>query len=120
MHRHRRFILSQGEIQNRRCTGRELRIQPIFGFKKMLTGSFGPVVSLLGVVLIARPPFIFNPGDKDSSTVIGDGATTEHRMAAVWCVIASSFLYFRLKPVIGFLWLGFWGLPAHVSLAHYP
>ncbi|KAF8694674.1 hypothetical protein AX14_001957, partial [Amanita brunnescens Koide BX004] len=43
------------------------------------------IVSLLGVVLIARPPFILNPGDKDLSTVIGDGATTEHRLAAV-CV----------------------------------
>lgn len=48
------------------------------------------VLSLVGVVLIARPPFIFGGGDGESDLPIGDvsdvstaGATPEQRLAAV-------------------------------------
>ena len=92
MHRHRGFIPSRGEIQKRRRIGRELRIHPIFGFLKKDANQLllFPVVSLLGVVLIARPPFIFCFSEVDLYTGI---PTTEQRMVAVWCVIPSS-LYF--------------------------
>ena len=59
-----------------------------------------PVVSLLGVVLIAQPPFIFDSSDKDLRTVGPNGVTTEQRMAAVWCVIESSFYISGLTLLI--------------------
>jgi hypothetical protein len=98
IHRHRGFFPSRGEIQQRRRIGRELRIHPIFGLKKDANQLLlFPVVSLLGVVLIAQPPFIFDSSEKDLRTVIPNGVTAEQRMAAVWCVIKSSFLYFWLN-----------------------
>ena len=54
-----------------------------------------PVISLFGVVLIARPPFIFGSsgGDHEDEYLgptIYHGVTTEQRMAAVWYVFALS------------------------------
>ena len=44
------------------------------------------MVSLLGVVLIARPQFIFGPNEKGLGAVIENGVAAEQRMAAVWYV----------------------------------
>ncbi|KAF8634733.1 hypothetical protein AX15_000746 [Amanita polypyramis BW_CC] len=41
------------------------------------------IISLLGTVLIARPPFIFDTLSKNSSTVVDEGTTAEQRVVAV-------------------------------------
>ena len=47
--------------------------------------SFVPVISLFGVVLIARPPFIFgSDGDNKQKDLAVHGVTIGHRMVAVW------------------------------------
>jgi hypothetical protein len=61
-----------------------------------------PVVCLLGVLLIARPLFIFgsddHPNEKDLGAVIENGVTAEQRMAAVWCVFPLLSIKFWAHP----------------------
>jgi len=83
------------------------------------------MVCLLGVVLIARPPFIFgsddHPNEKDLGAVIENGVTAEQRMAAV-CVsligvigAAGAFISIRAigkraHPLHNMVYFSFWSI----------
>ncbi len=62
-------------------------------FELFVYESFVPVISLLGVVLIARPPFIFgSDGHSEEHDV-----TIGHRMIAVWYVFVLLLSVFSLS-----------------------
>jgi len=53
--------------------------------------ALAAIISLLGVVLIARPPFIFGSGGHSKVSAVEHGVTIEQRMIAVCVSLISTF-----------------------------